>query len=69
MKAVGEFLLATGHGCLDRHLHPIKAFIDVCCMLCNLRQPMDCIHLMCCPSLCSKSIWECYWEARYRVGR
>lgn len=68
MKAVAEFRLATGHDCLARHLHHINILNSPNCMLCNLQQPMDSDHLRRCPALCSKSMWERYWEARDRMG-
>ncbi|GFQ82666.1 hypothetical protein TNCT_566991 [Trichonephila clavata] len=48
MKTVAEF-------CLARNLYLIKVLTVPCCMLCNLPEPMDCTHLMHCPTLCSES--------------
>ncbi|GFW90287.1 hypothetical protein TNCV_2121531 [Trichonephila clavipes] len=44
-KAVAEFHLAMGHECLARLLHLIKVLNDPQCVLCNLREPIDCTHL------------------------
>ncbi|GFY48742.1 hypothetical protein TNIN_471821 [Trichonephila inaurata madagascariensis] len=67
MKAVAELHLVTGHDCLARNLHLIEVLIEPCCMLCNLREPMDCTLLIRCPILCSKSLLESYWEDREKV--
>jgi hypothetical protein len=44
-KAVAEFRLCVGHGCLGTHLHCIGVRPNSFCMLCKLREPMGRNHL------------------------
>ena len=44
-KAVAEFRLCVGHGCLGTYLHRTGIRPDPYCMLCSLREPMHRNHL------------------------
>jgi hypothetical protein len=66
-KAVAEFRLCVGHGCLGTHLHCIGICPDPFCMLCSLHEPVDRNHLGQCAALTKGTECEWYWEARTKM--
>ena len=66
-KAVAEFRLCFGHGCLGTHLHRTGIRPDPYCMLCSLRETLDRKHLGQCTAQFNRTEWERYWEARTKM--
>ncbi|XP_035216427.1 uncharacterized protein LOC118189855 [Stegodyphus dumicola] len=64
LRAVAEFRLATGHDCLQYHLHRFKIVPSPICPLRSSREVMDAAHLPHCPALRKTFLAERYWEAR-----
>ncbi|GFY59172.1 hypothetical protein TNIN_316901 [Trichonephila inaurata madagascariensis] len=66
-RAVADFRIATGHGCLFKYLNMIGISQSPVCKLCNSDEEKDAIHLARCSALSSGSMWSRYYEARHKM--